>query len=63
MVRELELLDLEPENQSGTPEGRLLLPYMRSLGAFPGSCCYQFTPQTPIDVIHASKARVGDQRW
>ena len=43
MVSVAELPDLEPENQSGTPEGRLLLPQMIVLGDFRGSCWYHCT--------------------
>ena len=48
MVRVPELPDLEPENRSGTPEGRFPVPSTRSLGAFPGSSWYQFTPSIPM---------------
>ena len=51
MVRVPELPDLEPENQSGTPEGRFPVPSTRSLGAFPGSSWYQFTPSIPMSFV------------
>ena len=61
MVRVPVLPDLEPENRSGTPEGRLLLTEMMVLGAIPGICWYQSTEiPTPVQEIVTLWPRAPD---
>ena len=40
--------ELEPENRSGIPEGRLLSLWMTVMGAWPGFCWYQETILLPM---------------